>query len=146
MSKIWHDVALRGKMFMLGFFDPDVESSVQEPSLAAAKGWASSNTSTWLHLTFQMSLFRYTYKWYRYCRYYVANQIITALRVHPQKWNRSSNDGKQLPYALFTQILFLNARKEVRGLRDLELIPCIIHFDFSMWNYLIMCWIPTGSW
>lgn len=46
VSKIWHDVALRGKIFMLGFFDPDVESSVQEPSLAAAKGWASSNTST----------------------------------------------------------------------------------------------------
>lgn len=38
VSKVWHDVALRGKTFMLGFFDLAVESSVQEPSLAAAKG------------------------------------------------------------------------------------------------------------
>ena len=37
VSKIWHDVVLRGTIFMLGFFDPAVESSVQEPSLAAAK-------------------------------------------------------------------------------------------------------------
>lgn len=37
VSKITHEVALTGKVFMLGFFDLAVESSVQEPSLAAAK-------------------------------------------------------------------------------------------------------------
>lgn len=71
VSNIWHDVALRGKVFMPDFFDLVAGISVQEPSLVAAKGMLGLQHC--FHLA-RCDLPEVTLLYtYMLCRYYICH-------------------------------------------------------------------------